>query len=215
MSAMELLNWSRGPALQAALLIFLFGMLLRLLEIILLGRDKDYAKPRGSAMGGGVHTLFARSIPARGTWPHHLSGYIWHVGYLIVLLFFAPHILLFQYFFGFHWSAMANSVIDIVTIVTLAALCFTLFSRISDPVRRLLSNAEDYFTWLLTFLPVATGYMAMHRIGSDYTLMLAIHISSVNLLLVVFPFTKLTHAMTLFLSRWYTGANAGRKGLKI
>ena len=46
-----------------------------------------------------------------------------------------------------------------------------------------------------------------------YTQMLAVHILSVELLLIVLPFTKLIHMFTLFLSRWYNGAMAGRKGV--
>jgi nitrate reductase gamma subunit len=36
----------------------------------------------------------------------------------------------------------------------------------------------------------------------------------VELLLVVFPFTKLTHAFTVFIARWYNGAIFGRKGVE-
>ena len=67
--------------------------------------------------------------------------------------------------------------------------------------------------WTVTFLPLLTGYMAYHHLLLDYTLMLAVHILSVELLLVVFPFTKLTHMATLFISRWYNGEWFGRKGV--
>jgi len=214
-TAMDWLNWSRGPALEVALAVFAFGMLVRLMEIFLLGRDRDLAKARASAASGGWYTVWHRTIPKRGTWKHHLPGYLWHIAFLLIFVFSAPHILFIKHFIGLSWSALSNFVIDILTIVAMAALSFLLFTRFTDPVRRLLSGAGDYFAWLVTFLPLLTGYMAMHRIAADYTLMLAIHISSVNLLLVVFPFTKLTHAMTLFLSRWYNGSTAGRKGVHI
>jgi len=214
-SAMEWLNWSRGPALQIALAIFIFGMLVRVLEILLLGRDKDLSAARASAASGGWYTLWQRTIPKRGSWKHYLPGYIWHIAYLLILLFFAPHILLVKYFLGWSWSSFSNFSIDILTIVAMAALSFLLFTRFTDPVRRLLSGFDDYVAWLVTFLPLMTGYMAMHRVTSDYTLMLAIHISSFNLLLVVFPFTKLTHAISLFFARWYNGTSAGRKGIHI
>jgi nitrate reductase gamma subunit len=45
-------------------------------------------------------------------------------------------------------------------------------------------------------------------------LLLALHILSVELLLVVFPFTKLMHTFTIFLSRWYGGAISGYRGVK-
>lgn len=214
MTAMELLTWSRGPALQAALVIFIVGILIRILEMWLLGHKTDLSAARAGHIGAGIRTIFSRSIPVSGTWKQHLSGYIWHIGFFIVLLFYAPHILLFKESLGLHWPALSNSIIDIVTIVTLAALVFSLFLRFTDPVRRMLSTVGDYFSWLVTFLPVVTGYMAFHNVAPDYTMMLAIHIMSVNLLLVVFPFTKLAHAVTFLFSRWYNGANAGRKGVR-
>lgn len=214
MNAMELLSWARGPALQWALAIFLIGMIVRILEMLLIGRNKDLARTRNSGFGEGIRTIFSRSIPVSGTWTQHLSGYLWHIGFFIVLLFFAPHILLFKEHLGIQWPALSNSIIDIVTIVTLAALVFSLFMRFTDPVRRMLSTVGDYFAWLVTLLPVVTGYMAFHGVGENYTMILALHIMSVNLLLVVFPFTKLTHAVTFLFSRWYNGASAGRKGVR-
>ena len=56
----------------------------------------------------------------------------------------------------------------------------------------------------LLFLPLVTGYMAYHRLGLDYTSMLAVHILSVELLMVALPFTNLTHAFTFMFARWYT-----------
>jgi nitrate reductase gamma subunit len=44
-------------------------------------------------------------------------------------------------------------------------------------------------------------------------LLLVLHIGSVELLMVAFPFTKLMHAFTLFMARYYNGAMAGRKGV--
>jgi nitrate reductase gamma subunit len=44
--------------------------------------------------------------------------------------------------------------------------------------------------------------------------MLFVHIMTVNLLLVSFPFTKLSHFFTLFIARYYNGQMAGRKGVK-
>ena len=37
--------------------------------------------------------------------------------------------------------------------------------------------------------------------------------SLVELLMVLFPFTKLSHAFTLFIARWYNGAISGYRGV--
>jgi nitrate reductase gamma subunit len=62
-------------------------------------------------------------------------------------------------------------------------------------------------------LPLVTGYLAFHRIGLAPPMLIALHILSVELLMVIFPFTKLMHAFTLFMARYYNGAIAGYKGV--
>jgi nitrate reductase gamma subunit len=44
--------------------------------------------------------------------------------------------------------------------------------------------------------------------------MLGIHILSVELLMVMLPFTKLMHTFTLFMARWYNGAISGYRGVQ-
>ncbi len=66
----------------------------------------------------------------------------------------------------------------------------------------------------MTFLPVITGYIAFHRVGLPAPSLLALHILSIELLMVLFPFSKLMHAFTFVLSRWYNGAIAGYKGVR-
>ena len=98
--------------------------------------------------------------------------------------------------------------------LSIAALMYTLVQRRIDPARRILTKWTDYVAWVVTFLPFVTGYMAFHRLGPDYTLMLALHILSVELLMVMLPMTKLMHAVTFIVSRYYTGSNMGRRGIK-
>ena len=53
MSETELLMWVRGPGLQIATFIFLFGVVVRIGEILMLGRKKDLSVARGSAATRG------------------------------------------------------------------------------------------------------------------------------------------------------------------
>ena len=66
----------------------------------------------------------------------------------------------------------------------------------------------------VTLLPMVTGYMAFHRVIDPYPLILGLHILSVELLMVLFPFTKLMHAVTVFPARWYNGAISGFRGVE-
>ena len=85
---------------------------------------------------------------------------------------------------------------------------------------RLLSNFDDYFSWFVTFLPLATGMAALsHPFPAAIApgppldpVPLAIHLLSVELLFVWLPFGKLSHAFLAFISRGITGASFARKG---
>jgi nitrate reductase gamma subunit len=217
MTETELLMWARGPALQVATIIFLLGVLVRILEILVLGRKANLAEARGSAVAGGLRTIVTRSFPDRGTLRRStfniVAGYVFHVGFFVVLLLFAPHILLFQDVLGFGWPSLPTQIIDATTIVTIIALLAVLVHRVQHKVMRYLTRFQDYLVWFVTILPLVTGYLAFHRIGLTPTTLIAIHILSVELLMVVFPFTKLMHAFTLFMARYYNGAIAGYKGV--
>jgi nitrate reductase gamma subunit len=218
MTSIEFLAWVRGPAFQIATVIFVVGVLIRLLEIVMLGRKPNLAEPRGSATAGGLRTIVTRTLPDADSFQRSsftvISGYVFHIGLFVTLFLFAPHILLFQDITGLSWPSLPTPIVDATAVVTLIALIAVLIYRLRDPVQRFLSRFEDYLVWLVTVLPLLTGYLAFHRIGATPPMLLALHILSVELLLVLFPFTKLMHAFTLFLARWYNGAMAGYKGVQ-
>jgi nitrate reductase gamma subunit len=214
MNEIELLNWARGPGLTYATIVMVVGLTLRVFEILMLGRPHEYAETRSSGVEDGIKMVFKRSLPEPRNWKRITASYIFHVGILIVLLFFIPHTQLFRDVFGWFWNGWPNYIIDFFTVLSIAAMLYTLVQRFTDPARRILSHMSDYLAWVVTFLPLVTGYMAFHRLGGDYTTMLAVHILSVELLMVALPFSKLTHTVTFVMSRWYTGSNLGRRGIK-
>lgn len=216
-SDLELLQWARGPGFVIAISVFLFGVVLRLFEVLALGRKPDLSEARQQKNGSGWHTIFSRSFvfPALSTRTAvtYISGYVFHLGLFIIILLYIPHIELIREMFGIGWPGLSTPVVDAVAVITMIALLIMLIDRVTNPVKRLLSTASDYIAWVITFLPVITGYMAYHHILFPYTKMLALHILSVELLLVLLPFTKLIHVVTLFLSRWYNGELFARKGV--
>jgi len=217
MTETEFLLWVRGPAFQIATVIFVVGSIVRILEIMILGRKPNLAEARGSALAGGLRTIITRSWPDSGTFKRSavtlVSGYVFHAGLFVTILLFAPHILVIDEVLGISWPALPTPLVDATTVITIIALVVVLLHRIKDPVLRFLSRFQDYFVWFLTILPVITGYVAFHRIGLPPPTLIAIHILSVELLMIAFPCTKLAHAFTLFISRWYNGAIAGYRGV--
>lgn len=219
MSSAEFLLWVRGPGLEIAGVIFAFGILLRLFEIFLMGRKRNLSALRDSGVAGGARTIVTRFLPAdSATFQRSIfiivAGYIFHIGLFVTLFLFVPHIQLFDALSGFSWPGLPTPVVDFFAVISMIALLALLWNRLTKPVLKLLSTGQDYLVWALTFLPILTGYMSYHHLFFEYNWLLGVHILTVELLLILFPFTKLMHTFTLFISRWYTGYMAGEKGVK-
>jgi nitrate reductase gamma subunit len=219
MDQLLLLTWARGTGLNLALTVFVLGVVWRLIEIYSLGRKQDLSAPRDVPGASGWHTIFRRSVPPPGMLKaspvSYIGGYVFHAGLAVVIFLFAPHIELIKNLLGLSWPGLPSQMVDFITVVTMAAMVVVLIDRITKPVKRFLSTFDDWFTWTLTFLPLLTGWLAVHHLLLPYTLMLALHILSVELLLICLPFTKLFHAFTVFGSRWYNGAVNGHKGVPV
>ncbi|MEO5344852.1 MAG: hypothetical protein H7834_00565 [Magnetococcus sp. YQC-9] len=217
--ASDLLIWARGSGFHAALALFLVGILWRLVEIYTLNHPRRcLATPLKDGPSEGFKTVFRRFLPPPGMFMRapvtYLGGWVFHAGFFIVLFFFAPHIEIFRALFGIRWPALSNPLIELFTVAALIAMLLVLVSRITDPVKRFLSTFMDYFGWVLTFLPLLTGWLAWHELLLPYTWSLALHVLTADLLLALLPFTRLLHGVTAFPSRWYTGVWFGRKGVQ-
>ncbi len=217
MDANALLSFARGTAFDVALIIFVAGMLVRLIEVLILGKKPDLSAPRGSGVQGGLRTVFDRTLPKKTVFDNEplriINGYVFHLGFFIVLFLYGPHIKLFDSAFGISWPALPSGVIDAIGAITIVSLIAALVIRLNNKVMRFLSTTGDYVTWLVTLLPVLTGYLAFNHLLLPYTLMLALHLLSVELLMVVAPFSKLTHMFSFASARWYQGFKAGRRGV--
>lgn len=216
--SMEFLLWTKGPLFDIALAVFAIGLMARLVEIFMLGRAPNYAEPRANEWPAGLRTMLTRTVADPGTFrraPFNVVvGWVWHIGFLTALLFFVPHVELIRGVLGFAWPALPTPVVDFATAITILALIATLVHRLTHPVKRHISTPEDYLVWAVVFMVVLTGYLAYHRLVEPYPLALGMHILSAEILLIILPFTKLTHIFTAFIARWYNGAAFGRKGVQ-
>ncbi len=214
---MELLELSRGPLLMWSLIVLIVGVAWRLLGILMLRRKPDYSEARSSAtLWGGVRTIFTRmwmrkEFQARTAYGTVL-GYVFHFGLAIVVFLFVPHILFIKDLTGLSWGGLPSGVIYATGVVTMIALIAALIRRLTHPVLKLLSNFDDYFSWFVTTAPVVTGLLAVAHLGARYETLLGLHILSVELLFIWFPFGKLMHAILFAVSRGTTGALLTRKG---
>jgi hypothetical protein len=225
---MSLLEFARGPALWVSLSVLVAGSAWRLLAIWRLGAHPDLSEPRERrALSGALRGIFVHMLPRKGVSLGaalaYLNGYVYHLGLAVIVLGYQPHIRFLEGLTGLGWPALPEPVVFVAVGLTFVSLFLALMERLSDPVRRLLSGFDDYFSWFIVFLPLATGMIAIHQSYPAGTapaapldpLPLAIHLLSVELLFVWLPFGKLAHAFLVFFSRGITGAAAARKGAAI
>jgi nitrate reductase gamma subunit len=157
------------------------------------------------------------------SWFAAANGYVFHLGLALVFFGYAPHIAFVRRLTGLSWPALPDTVMYLAAAATMVSLLMALMIRLTSPVHRLISKADDTITWMVTFLPLFTGMAVMAepstavlaRGGVIYGGPLAVHLLSLELLLVWFPFGKLMHAFLFVFSRGATGVRFNHRGVSV
>lgn len=227
MDATALLAFARGPMLGIAIAVLVVGSLWRVVHLLWRPSRRDLSEPRSDAIvRGALRAIVSRTWQPRTfrdrTLPATLNGYAYHVGLAIVFFGFVPHIAFVERLTGLTWPAVPGWLFVLAVAFAFTGMGYALMARLTSPVLRLLSSFDDYASWVITILPMVTGMAVLSLpLDSPYPAQplhpgpLAIHLLSVELLLIWLPFGKLSHALLVFLSRGATGAAFARKGVRM
>ena len=223
---MDLLDWARGPLLAAAIAIFMAGTSWRAWALLRLPAHAATA-PQREAFGraDAARAALRRFAVPRGFSPSPtlvtFNPYLFHIGLAFVFFGYAPHIAFVRRLTGLGWPALPDLVMYVAAGVTIASLLLALMFRLSDPVLRRISGPDDAITWTVTLLPLLTGMAVVGEPSSAllghtplYRTPLAIHLLSLELLLVWFPFGKLMHAFLAIPARMQLATFFGRRGVR-
>lgn len=224
---MDMLDWARGPMLYAALTVFVLGVAWRFFALHRLPGTPAVAPPRKEfRRADALRTVLTRMWPHKGMRDSAtlvtLNPYVFHIGLALVFFGYAPHIAFFRRLTGLGWPALPDVVMYLSAAATIVSLLIALMFRLTDPVLKKISRADDMVTWLVTMLPLVTGMAVVgepssiilaHKIAL-YRDPLAIHLFSLELLLVWFPFGKLMHAFLFLPGRMQLANFLGRRGVQ-
>jgi nitrate reductase gamma subunit len=146
-----------------------------------------------------------------------ISGYLFHICLIIVPVWYSGHITLWEESrLEWYWTPIPDALADWMTLLLIAIAIFFLLRRIFSADIRLISTFSDYFILVVTALPFLTGYFLTHgTLGGVAFLgdnMGVIHMLSGELMLILIPFTKLSHFVLFFFSRASTAVEFGRRG---
>jgi nitrate reductase gamma subunit len=198
-----LLEFARGPALVFSVTFMVLGLLRHVVLTIwesvrTVHRAGDKDVPYRNAIKATVKWLFPID-KIRNEMLFSLTSIVFHVAILVAPLFLAGHIALLARSLGISWPALPNIVIDVLTIVALITAVALVLQRIGARATRALSRPQDYVLPLIIALPFASGFLVMHPAFNPfgYEAMLFVHVMSANLVFVLLPITKLSHAVLL------------------
>lgn len=225
---MDLLDWARGPLLYGALAVFILGVSWRGIAFFRLPATPSPVAPPRQEFG----SIKAMSAALMRTWPRRalpqsatlatFNPYVFHIGLALVFFGYAPHISFIRRLTGIGWPALPDMVMYLSAAATIISLLLALMFRLTDPVLKKISRADDWVTWAVTMLPLLTGMAVVGASPSDYLLYkpafayrgpIAIHLLSLELLLVWFPFGKLMHAFLVLPTRMQLATFLGRRGV--
>lgn len=217
------LQWARGPMFCAALTFMILGLIrhvcIAVWEIIrAIRRAGDKAIAVRPLVSTTARWLFPVSRLGNRTL-FGLTTLTFHVCVILVPLFLAGHVALWQRGLGISWPALPNTLATILTLVALAMALALVLERLVARDSRMLSRFQDYALPLLIAVPFATGFLVMHPTWNPfaYNATLLAHVLSANVLLLLIPVTKLSHMVLLPLTQltsevsWRFPPNAGSR----
>jgi nitrate reductase gamma subunit len=202
-----------GPLVWLALIIFVLGICYRLVTMARLAAKKDPVVFNYMSPYHALRSIFHWIIPyASVNMRKHpvmtAVGFAFHICLIVLPVFLFAHIILIHESWQISWWHIPNSIADIMTLVVIAGIVFFLCRRLILPDVRYLTTASDYFILAAVAAPFITGFWSYHQFpGHSWAGI--IHILSGELVLVIIPFTRLSHMIFFPFTRGYAGSEFG------
>jgi nitrate reductase gamma subunit len=199
-----LIYFGRGPLFRFAVAVAVLG-LLRYAVLSAWGVRQTLRKAGDKRLvfGQVILRTFVMLNPVRyfsgNRWLYSLISAAFHVGLILVPIFFLGHVRLWRRGIGIGWPALPGSVADVLTILTLATGVLLFIGRASSRASRGISRPQDWLLPPLIAFEFLTGYLLAHPGSNPFGLDLTtlVHVGVGDLLLLVTPFTKIAHCAML------------------
>lgn len=204
-----LTDLARGPLLKLSLLIMAIGLLRAfILQVWELGWAWGRAGDQVVRWPAVIKRSLVWLLPWRCLGPearrlYNFTSFVFHVGIILVPVFLAGHVALWEQGLGIAWITLPPTPADVLTVLTVVAILGLLVGRGANEGSRKLSKAQDWILPVLCLLPFVSGFFVVHpRLSPiDPLLVYLMHLLSGELLLILVPFTKLVHIVLFWSNR--------------
>ncbi len=219
----EWLSWARGPLFWAALAFMVLGLLRELALVAWeLARVRRLAGDKNLPVRKVAATTAGWLFPARRLlrrWPYSVTTMVFHVAVILVPLFLAGHIALWDRAIGLSWPALPNAVATALTVAVVLAALAVIIQRATIRAARALGRFQDYALPVMIGVTFVTGFMTMHPAWNPFAFqpVFLAHVLAGDLLFLLVPLSKLSHMLLLPLAQlvseaaWHWPPDAGTR----
>ena len=197
-----------GPLFWVSLAIFLGGSAYKIVTTI---RDakKDKVVYPYMRWKHSLKSLRHWLVPfgtrsMRGKPTFTVISFAFHVCLLLTPLLLLAH----QQLIGISVVHLPDAFADAMTLFVLFGGLYFLQRRLLDPCVNNVTFISDYLLLLLVLAPFLTGFLAYHQWFGHRTILL-LHMLSGEIMLVIIPFTRVSHMLFFALTRSYMGCEFG------
>ena len=206
-------HFIRGPLVWASFLIFIGGSIYKVMSMLSLAKRDRVVFPYIS-LKYSFRSIIHWVIPFASTnWRKRpgmtITTFLFHISLIFTPIFLVAHNALLKESWNFRLWTIPEIITDVMTVIVIVCSIIFLIRKLVAPEVRFVTFASDYVLLALAAAPFITGFLAYHQILIDYKLMAAIHMLSGELMLIVIPFTRLSHMIYFWFTRAYTGSEFG------
>ncbi len=218
----EWIEFAKGPLFAFTFSVMILGLTrLVVVQVYLLVSGKG-RRIMNAPWRKIIKDALSWIIPVRhlipGTKFFSVVSFLFHIGIIMVPLFLADHIVLWENLLKINLPSIGYFFADFLTLFTIACIFILFGFRTLSRRHRAMSMPSDYALLILIFLPFSTGFLASHPGMNPFpwNVIMLVHLLSAELLFVLIPFTKLAHIVLFAFDRisaihWQLRPGAGDK----
>ncbi len=201
-----------GPLVWIAFAVFVGGMVYQFVTMLRLAQKDKVIYPYMS-LKYSLRSLFHWIIPfasrnMRARYEVTIVTFIFHICLVLLPIFLLAHVAMFAFAWGAKWCVMSAGAANYMTLAVILACVFFLLRRVMLPEVQFVTCVSDYVLLAIAFAPFVTGFAA-NRQWFDYETTIIIHMICGSLMLIVIPFTRLSHMLFFPFTRAYMGSEFG------
>ncbi|MBF0105691.1 MAG: nitrate reductase [Deltaproteobacteria bacterium] len=201
-----------GPLLWLSLLVFFIGSLFRIIQMFRLAKKEKVIYPY-MTVRHSLRSIIHWIVPFAGRNMRlrpfmTIATFAFHLSLFAAPLFLVAHNVILDARWGVSLWVLPETVADVLTLIVIAVCVFFFVRRMFAPEVLYVTSWGDVILLVLIALPFVTGFIAHHQFFASRAVLIA-HIILGEIMLMLVPFTRLSHMLYFFFTRAYMGCEFG------